>query len=308
MQRLILKNKLSPGDVLVMSGALECLHNQYPGQYITGIDCPVPAIYDYNPFVCDVKESEATVIDMEYPLIHECNQRPVHFLQGYVDFLASKLNIPLKPSVNRPFLYLSREEKLWMSQVQEAAGRPTKYWIINAGIKSDYTTKWWGKANYQRIVDHFKGKITFVQVGEKAHLHEPLEGVIDLIGKTDTRQLIRLVYHSQGGLGPTTFLQHIHAALEKPYVCILGAREPVSWTHYPTQTTLSTQGSLECCKLGACWRSRTVKLNDGSTNDSNLCEQPVLGADPIPRCMQLIKPTEVIAAIERYYEGGLLQY
>jgi len=87
-----------------MSGALECLHNQYPGQYITGIDSPVRAIYDYNPFVCDVKVSVATVIDMEYRLIHECNQRPVHFLQGYVDFLASKLNIPLKPSVNRPFL------------------------------------------------------------------------------------------------------------------------------------------------------------------------------------------------------------
>ena len=126
--------------------------------------------------------------------------------------------------------------------------------------------------------------------------------IVDMLGKTDQRQLIQLAYHSVGGIGPTTFLQHIYAAFEKPYVCVLGGREPVSWVQYPAQTTLHSIGSLDCCSTRACWKSRTVKLDDGK-NDS-LCSQPVL-ADGVysPRCMSIIKPEEVAYAIERYIGG-----
>jgi hypothetical protein len=51
-----------------------------------------------------------------------------------------------------------------------------------------------------------------------------------------------------------------------------------------------------------------VALNDGHERDRSLCELPVLGDDPVARCMAMIRPEEVAAAVERYYLGGTLTY
>ncbi|HZL37870.1 MAG TPA: hypothetical protein VFC78_21310 [Tepidisphaeraceae bacterium] len=99
------------------------------------------------------------------------------------------------------------------------------------------------------------------------------------------------------------------AAFEKPYVALLGGREPVSWVQYPLQTTLHTMGKLSCCRTKACWRSRVVRLNDGCEQDASLCEQSVLQfSRPVGRCMAIIKPVEMIRAIEACYEGGAMAY
>lgn len=64
------------------------------------------------------------------------------------------------------------------------------------------------------MVDHFEDKIQFVQVGDKSHHHPRLNNVIDLVGKTDIRQLTRLAYHAEGAICPVTFLMHLMAAVE----------------------------------------------------------------------------------------------
>lgn len=299
---------MCPGDILVMSGAIECLHQQYPNQYLTDVKTSADAIYENSPRITKL-DDDVTTIKMEYPLINECNQRPVHFLQGYVDYLGHMLGINLVCRVTRPYLYLSDDEKKWLPQVQEITKRPIKYWIINAGIKSDYTTKAWGVENYQKVVDLLKGKVQFVQIGEKHHNHPKLNNVIDMIGKTDTRQLIRLCYNAEGGLGPITFIQHIFAAFEKPYVCLLGGREPLQWEHYSTQTMMSTVGALPCCKTGGCWMSRIEPLGDKDSKDTSLCRFPVFtSSGVIPKCMSLISPESVSECILRYYYGGILSF
>ena len=88
------------------------------------------------------------------------------------------------------------------------------FWIVVAGGKFDYTIKWWDHDRFQQVVDHFRGRILFVQVGEAVHDHPPLRDVIDLRGRTDLRQLVRLVYHAQGVLCPVTLLMHLAAAVE----------------------------------------------------------------------------------------------
>ena len=90
------------------------------------------------------------------------------------------------------------------------------FWIVVAGGKSDYTTKWWAPDRYQRVIDHFAGHVLFVQVGESGHAHPPLRGVLDLRGNTTLRQLVRLVYHAQGALCPVTLMMHLAAAVECP--------------------------------------------------------------------------------------------
>lgn len=295
---LKLINRLSPGDALVMSAAIEMIHQQYPGEYATDVESPVPAIWENNPHITPSLQIDR-VIEMQYPLINRSDAEMVPFLRGYVDYLGEQIGRPLRLTTNRPHLYLSDQEKYWVSQVHELTGRAGRFWLINAGVKRDFTAKNWGRTNYQEVVNRLR-HIQFVQIGAAEHDHPPLDNVIDLRGKTDTRQLIRLAWHAAGGVGPSTFLQHLCAAWQKPYVCLLGGREPVSWVQYPKQTTLHTIGMLSCCRDRACWKSRVVPLNDGADADKSLCEFPMVGTEAIPKCLAIITPAEVAGVIAKY--------
>lgn len=297
---LILRNHLSPGDVLVMSASIHSLHRSNPGKFLTAVDTTADQVYEHNPDVISIEKARelgGEDLQMHYPSVHQSNERGITFMQAYCEFLSSvlKVNVPLL--TNRPHVYLSKQERSWMDQVQEATGKKQKFWLICAGRKNDYTTKFWGTENFQRVVDSLRGKILFVQVGSKEHHHPPLKNVLNLIGKTDARQLIRLCWHAEGVLSGVTFLQHLAAAMQKPSVVIMGGREPVTWNTYPRQQLIHTVGMLSCCKSGGCWRSRVEKLNDGSEQDSSLCENPVIGDEVIPKCMALIQPKEIAEKI-----------
>ena len=163
----------------------------------------------------------------------------------------------------------------------------------------------------QEVVNHFRGKIAFAQIGMKKpfHNHPPLKHVIDLIDKTNIRQLMQVCYHAQAGVGPITCIQHMFAAFQRPYVVLHGAREPYAWTQYMTQRTLGRIGTLECCKVQACWRSRIVPLNDGDKKDKRCCEMPMVDSDgtDIAKCMLQIKPHHVIECIEDWIDGGIIK-
>jgi ADP-heptose:LPS heptosyltransferase len=306
-ENLVLHCKLSPGDILTLTAAVESLHKTYPGKYLTDVDCPVMAIWENNPHITKLKKEESRTIEMEYPLVHKSDSLLVHFLEGYTRNLGEQLKIPLSLTTNHPHLYLSEQEKKWRNQVKdefdkEIQNRNLPFWLINAGIKDDFTAKQWPIEYYQEVINKTQGRIQWVQVGAKEHNHVSLSGVLNLYGKTDHRQLIRLAYHSQGGLGPSTYLQHLMAAWEKPYICLLGGREPVPWVQYSKQTTLHTIGALSCCKNKACWKSRVIPLDDEDEKNKNLCEKPVLGfTRSVGKCMAMIKPKEVLSVLEKYY-------
>lgn len=307
---LVLHVGQSPGDILTLTAAIRSLHIAYPETYRVAVESPCQAIFEHNPDVVDMAPDEreqALRIKMHYPTIHQSDDRHVPFLGAYCAFLADMLEIPIPLAVNRPLLFISEEEHAWMPQVAEATGGACpRYWVVNAGVKPDFTAKQWPIEYYQEVVDRTRDRIQWVQVGEQrtGHSHPALEHVIDLRGQTDARQLIRLVYHARGGLGPVTWLQHLCAAVELPYVCLVGGREPVPWVTYPLQTTLHTIGQMPCCRTRACWCSRVVATGDGDPKDESLCKRPVLtGQRPVAECMARIKPETVTAVLQQLEEG-----
>lgn len=312
-RKLILHCGLSPGDIVVMTAAVRELHHQYPGRFVTDVRTPCPEIWEGNPHVTPLADgdADAEAIRCQYPLIHESGRRPVHFLEGFCDDLARQLNLPtLRPTEFRGDIYLSPDERQWIGQVQEITGRPTRYWLVNAGTKPDYTTKGWPWEHYQRVVNDLRGRVQFVQVGAVEHNHQPLQGAIDLRGKTTLRQLIRLTHHADGVLTGVSLPMHLAAAVPRqahvaglrPCVVVAGGREPAHWEQYPGHQYLHTIGALSCCADNGCWRSRVVPLGDGDDKDRSLCDQPQAGH---PRCMWLITPADVVRAIERYLHGGV---
>lgn len=305
--RLVLRSFQSPGDVVVLTAAVRELHRQYPGRYATDVRTPVPAIWEHNPHITRIADGEAgaRALDMHYPLVNRSNQRPVHFLEGYCEYLAEQLGLTsLRPQEFRGHIYLSDEEKGWTNQVEETARHKGRFWLVNAGSKRDFTCKQWPLDYYQAVVDHFRGRLMFAQIGAAEHEHPPLAGTIDLRGKTDHRQLIRLVYHAAGVLTGVSYPMHLAAAVPRPdwmvglrpCVVVGGGREPVHWEQYPGHHYLHTIGALACCATGGCWKSRAVPLGDGDAKDRDLCQQPQAGH---PRCMWLIRPADVVSAIER---------
>ncbi len=322
--KLLLRNRLSPGDIVMLTAAVRDLHRTFPGRYLTDLRTSCAQLWENNPYVTPLAENDPDVREIEchYPLINGCNEGTLHFVHGFSEYLGEKLGVRIQPGPFKGDIHLAPIEKRWMSQIQEITGDAIPFWIIVAGGKQDYTVKWWDTARWQQVVDHFRDRILFVQVGEGRHVHPPLRGVIDLRGKTDLRQLVRLVYHAQGVVCPVTSLMHLAAAVEvkdgrprnRPCVVVAGGREPVQWEAYPHHQFIHTNGALSCCEQGGCWRSRTVPLGDGDKNDESLCLD-VLPADPsqarsgpLGRCMDMITAAEVARRIELYFQGGVLPY
>lgn len=317
MKKLILRNFLSPGDLVMLTAAIRDLHQCYPGQFLTDVRTPYPQLWENNPYLTPLNEGDSGVetIDCHYPLIHQSNERPYHFIHAFIAYLNDRLHLEIKPTAFKGDVHLSSEEKGWHSQVCEIVGDDRPFWLVASGGKFDFTNKWWELSRYQEVIDYFRDKILFVQVGRLEDHHPPLKGVIDLLGKTDMRQLIRLVYHSQGVLCPVTAIMHLSAAVpskpgfphNRPCVVVAGGREPSQWEAYPHHQFIHSIGALPCCQRGGCWKSRVLPLGDGDEKDraENLCVNVVRN---LPKCMDLIGADEVIRRVELYFKGGILQY
>ena len=317
MKKLILRNLQSPGDVVMLTAAVRDLHRSYPGQFLTDVRTSCPALWENNPWLTPLNEhaDDVEIIECQYPLIHSSNTAPYHFIHGFIEFLNVCLGLRIRPTEFKGDIHISPMERSWISQAEEIIGRNLPFWIIATGGKFDFTAKWWDPARFQQVVDHFLGKILFIQVGEDGHYHPPLNGVVNLVGKTDLRQLVRLVYHAQGIVTPVSLLMHLAAAVEvrngdpknRPCVVVAGGREPSHWEAYPHHQFIHTNGSLPCCDNGGCWKSRVLPLGDGDEKDrpENLCVDVV---GKLPHCMDMIKPADVIRRIETYFEGGVVRY
>ena len=328
-RKLILRCWYSLGDITLLTAAVRDLHLGHRGQFLTDVRTPFDDLWLHNPHLTPLRDDEAEVIPCDYALLEESNRAPYHAIHSFNEHLARQLGIRIPPLLFKGDIHLHPLERLWTPQVAEQIGGDLPYWIIAAGGKCDITIKWWSTDRWQAVVDHFRGRILFVQAGAEGDHHPPLRGVLDLRGRTDVRQLIRLVHHSSGVLCPVTSLMHLAAAVpvregrpqNRPCVVVAGGREPTQWEAYPHHQFLHTLGALRCCDNGGCWKSRTVPLGDGDPRDASLCVdvvhpakphrpaklstlKPQLSTNALPRCMTMITPADVIRAIERYHEAG----
>jgi ADP-heptose:LPS heptosyltransferase len=317
MKKLILRSFQSPGDILMLTAAVRDLHKAFPGQFETDVRTSADALWFNNPYVTSLKERrhEVQTLDMHYPLIHDSNQRPYHFIHGYAQHLEERLNLRIPLTQFHGDVHLADEERESPGLQQEL---PEPFWIVVAGGKKDFTAKWWNPAEFQKVVEHFEGRIRFVQCGEQGHWHPRLAGVVDLVGKTNLREFVRLMYHADGVLCPVTFAMHLAAAVEtkpgrprrRPCVVIAGGREPPHWEAYPHHQFIHTIGALPCCSDGGCWRSRCQLVGDGDDKDRrNVCEHPVQITPDlrIPRCMDMIRAEDVIRRIEWYLQAATIE-
>jgi ADP-heptose:LPS heptosyltransferase len=313
VKKLVLRNFQSPGDILMLTAAVRDLHVCYPGRFLTDVRTSCPDLWLHNPYLTPRRDDDPAVevVDCHYPLIDRINDAPYHFLHGFVEHLNDVLGLEIRPTQFRGDVHLSPEERQWFEAVEGQLGRAPRFWLFTSGGKFDYTIKWWSPARYAEVIERFRGRLEFVQVGEAQHNHPAVPGALDLRGQTSLRQLLRLMHHAEGAISGVSLLMHLAAAVEtrpgmpqnRPCVVIAGGREPPHFTAYPHHQYLHTVGALRCCDQGGCWKSRVVALGDGDPKDQELCVDVV---GELPRCMHMITSADVVRAVERYYEGGAL--
>lgn len=308
-KKVTLRNRQSPGDILVMSVALRALKQAHP-EYEIDVDTPCNDIFENNPYATRLDGSisspymndvskDAQIIDMQYPEIHKSGQSGRHFVDGHRKYLEEILEIKIPRVGLLPDIFLTQDEKNWSSPVEKYHENVENYICLNGGSKGDYTLKQYHR--WQEVADlwnELHPEITLVQIGLLDHNHKPLNGTLDLRGKTNgLRELFRTIHHSLGVFTCVSFPMHIAAAMQKPCVVVAGGREGTRWELYPNHRFLYVNGAMTCSRFDGCWKS---KLEE--------CEQPVdtdIGKAPL--CLELIRPQDVVRAMELYIEGGVIK-
>lgn len=297
------------GDTVALTAVIRDLHKAHPGRFRTVVQTAFPELLENNPYITpDSEIVQPRRIDCDW-MGGAPGDGHRHFTQAWRDDVQHRIGVPIPLTSVWGDIHLSEVEKQWPADLLGDGPRP--FAIVNAGVKPDWRTKGWGTKNYQAVVDHFAGRIEFVQIGKAAHEHQPLRGVNSLLDRTGIRDLCRLVYWSDLVVCPITLVLHLCAAIPRrdgtfrPCVVLTGGIEPTAQTTYDGHVVLNTVGALPCCSSFPCGK---MNLPPSRTADFTNCTNPVhyIADEWVGKCFDLIKPQRVIDAIETYIAGGML--
>lgn len=285
-----------------------------------------PDIWLYNPHIVDVgKGIGFQSLRLDYGKDYNGQRKDpthnYHFLTAFHKDIKRKLGFDVPVLYPKPDIHLGGDEHV----------RPIdrRYWVVLSGGKSDVTIKPWVTTRLQQAVDYLRQQgLNFVQVGalekpvetkKTRHFHPPLSGALNLLHKTNLRDLIRLIHHSDGVICGVTMAMHLAAALEKPCVVFAGGRESWWWEAYTNEGEqfgpqasgklkvphryLHTIGLLPCCQQAGCLRNQVKALKP----KDYACERPVaVDGQLVAECMRMIQVEHVVEAVMSYYKDGTL--
>ena len=325
VDKLIVYNNQSLGDIVMMTAAARDVKTRFPGTQID-VRGPFLDIWENNPHLSklpDPKDDPSVkALQLNYPLIAQSNTHPYHFIHGMRMYIEQVIGQMIPQGVFRGDIHLTPWERENHGFLSKFGIEKPGYWLIISGGKDDFTTKIFDHEKNQAIVDKLQGKIRFVQVGGKdcsehhyKHLHKDLNGVVNLVGKTSVRELIQLVYWSDGVICPITGLMHLAPAIphwrgaryERAGVVLAGGRETPQWEQYPFHRYLHTVGCLKCCSTQGCWISRVTPLGDEPKDRrQTFCHLPVVkpSGQVVAGCLDMMSVDYILNEIDWYFRGS----
>ena len=289
MKILLINTQPLLGDRLMFTPVVRDLKAARPDWRI-GVTSAGPEIWENNPHID--RAINETNCDKKFNIgpgkvTRGSKTNGKHITEAFRCSLQEHLGEQIKQGPFKPDIHLSEAEK----NQRFIDGR---YWLINCDT-GPMTAKRWPLERFQQLVDSMKD-LTFVQVGLARDCRGKLKGdnVIDMVNKTKVRELFSLVYNADGCISLVSSLMHVAAAFDKPCVVIAGGREPFSFERYANHRFIDSIGTLKCCKNNACWHNALSACKD---HDGRFA-----------KCMRLIEPPQVEAAVRSYYRGGAVSY
>lgn len=295
-RKVIVSVLMAPGDTVMCTALVRDLKLSHLDMLVDLHGCASEIFTESNRFITPLKadDPEAETVKVVWNG-ESCGK---HWTENAIDIAERQLRLKIKRTSDHGHLVLSRDQA-----AHPFKGKP--YWVLVAGGKESCTVKIPDPMKIQAVIDATPD-IKWVRIGQAngpgggdTHIHPPLAGrnLVDLVGKTDWRQVMQLIGCAEGVLCPITAVAHIAAALGVPSVVIAGGRESAKWFASKSMTYLSAVGTLDCCKNGGCWKDMTVPLS-GATDINRLCALPVRYPNrAVPKCIDDISVEKIVAAI-----------
>jgi ADP-heptose:LPS heptosyltransferase/glycosyltransferase involved in cell wall biosynthesis len=300
-KEIVFRNKQRLGDSLMFTCGVRDFKKAFPDIRVNVVATAMH-VWDNNPYIDPtLKPTEQNTI-MVGPGrgTNQSNSVDWHFANAYRMSMEEALKIHIPQGESRPDIWFTQEEY----DAPRVIDKP--YWVICVNGEKGWGCKMYPFERWQQVVDD-NPMITFVQIGTREDDAPRLKGsnVIDYIGKTQDkntgiRDLFKLFLNAEGSIGLVSFHMHLSGALNKPCIVVAGAREPVSFTQYAGHRYLATDGALPCA-IKACWHCELSKC-------TNLVDTPDKMDKQIPKCVDMISPSDISQAIHSYYVGKRLTY
>ena len=292
---VVFKNRQAIGDILTFTSGVRDFKLSHPNTKV-GVISTASHIWDNNPHIDQqFRDAEKIVEIGPGYLTNKSNTWNYHLCNAFRLSMEQKLGVSIIQGDTRPDIWLTEEEYHREPLIKGP------YWIIIIGGEPGWTAKMWPEERWQEVVDSMP-EIQFVQLGMQRHPYAHLNNVVDYIGKTEhrdtgVRDLFNIFLHAQGSVGLVSMHMHLSAAFNNPCVVVAGAREPAHFTNYMGHQYLQTNGTIpECAMYKSCWKT---SLKPGGCSNHK---------DGIPKCVDIIHPSDVTNGIKKYYDGGRLEY
>jgi len=293
------KNRQAIGDIICMTGAVRDFKMAFPNTRV-GVITTAMHLWDNNNMIDHQFKDNIVEIGPGWGT-NSSNRLNHHLIDAFRASMEQKLGIHIPPTATKPDLWMTEEEINAKPIIQGP------YWIIIPSGAPGWPSKQY--PYFGEVIKGLKDKIRFIQLGITGQ-YPLIEGCDNLIGTTQDgttgiRDLFNLFYHCEGSLNLVSLAMHLSGSFGNPCVTVGGAREPQSFIHYNGHQFIDTCGTIPCgikacwaCKLEGC---KTLVQPSYEVTPGHISEQ-------VPKCVDLIHPNEVIRAVERYYDGGVLRY
>lgn len=264
------------GDVLMTTPAVRALKKKYPNSHIRYVT-ETPDLILNNPYVDEVSPvgyNADLKIYFEYPVKKGYPDRPLekHIAEEFAECAGVKLD-----NLFGDLVLYDHE----ISFAVNAVKKLKKVVIATIHVTSGWSPyKQWDISLWQKVVDHFRGRILFLQIGAKG---EPvLKNVLSFVGLLNVRLAASIIYASDFFVGIDSFPNHVAAAFRKPAVVLFGSTSPVGSGY---STAINLWKGYDC---SPCYR----EYNQISLHPKPPCPYGI-------KCMKNIKLEDVIYSIEK---------
>lgn len=220
--------------------------SRWPELFAHNPDAPrvEPARHRYDTFLRGLGAQIAYAFYTSYnPAFDRDEPLP---LQHLISIMCQKAGITGEVDL-RPYMAVTEAEA--------ARGRvaPRQVAIQSAGLDATHAmhNKNWSLEGYQGVVHALKGRYDFVQVGSRSD--PPLEGALDLRGRTSLRETAAVLSQSLAFVGQVGMLMHMARAVDCRSVIVYGGRELPSQSGYVCNENLySPVACSPCWRLNTC--------------------------------------------------------
>jgi ADP-heptose:LPS heptosyltransferase len=294
-EKVVFHNRQAIGDILTFTAGVRDFKKAFPNTEV-GVISTAMHLWDHNPNInIQLRDEEHILKIGPGYLTNKSNSSDLHMANAFRLDIENKLGLKIPQGPIRPDIWMTEEEY----KAPPLIDGP--YWVFIYGGEPGWPAKQYHR--WQEVINLLKDDVQIVQMGVKGHPYPHLDNVIDYVGKTEDRntgirQLFNIFLHAQGSLGLVSMHMHLSAAFGNPCVVLAAAREPASFTQYFGHQYIHTNGTMFCGEHTACWKCKM----DGCRNKVEF------EGKEMPKCVEIIEPEDIAAAVRKYYKGGRLEY